>query len=263
MRLVSFAGGFGRVEGDEIVVMGDDLLTYLNDGTVEERGARPRDGMKLLAPIPRPGKIIGVGLNYRDHARESGQAVPQEPALFAKFANSVIGPQDPIQIPPGVREVDYEAELGVVIGRKARRVTADAALDHLAGYVCVNDVSSRAYQFSTGQWLRGKAIDTFLPIGPELVTADEVGDPQILSIRCIVSGEVLQDSNTREMIFSVAELVSFLSQTICLEPGDLISSGTPHGVGFVRMPPRFLRSGDEVTVEIERVGSLTNPVQAS
>lgn len=263
MRLVSFAGGFGRVEGDDIVFMGDDLITYLSDGTMEERGARPRHDVKLLAPIPRPGKIIGVGLNYRDHARESGQPLPQEPVLFAKFVNSVIGPEDAIQIPPGVPEVDYEAELGIVIGRNTSRVTVDGALDHIAGYVCVNDVSSRAYQFSAGQWLRGKAIDTFLPTGPELVTTDEVGDPQMLSIRCIVSGEMLQDSNTREMIFGIAELVSFISQTICLEPGDLIASGTPHGVGFTRTPPRFLRGGDEVTVEIERVGSLTNPVQAS
>ncbi len=156
--------------------------------------------------------------------------------------------------------MDYEAELGVVIGRSARRVAVSDALDHFAGYTCVNDVSARDLQFRGGQWTRGKAIDTFLPAGPALVTGDEIGDPQALGIRCLVDDEVVQESSTRQMVFGVAHLVSFISQTLTLHPGDLIATGTPAGVGFARKPPRFLRDGDEVTVAIDRIGSLTNLV---
>jgi 2,4-didehydro-3-deoxy-L-rhamnonate hydrolase len=212
-------------------------------------------------PIKRPQKIICVGMNYRDHAAEAGNEVPDKPVLFAKWPNSLVGPGDPIVIPSWVEEVDYEAELGVVIGGRARGVSRDEALSIVAGYVCVNDVSSRKLQFEDGQWSRAKSLDTFTPVGPRLAPADEIADPQQLRIRCVVNGKTLQDSSTSEMVFGVAELISFISAGITLEPGDLIATGTPAGVGFTREPPVFLRDGDEVTVEIEGVGALTNPVR--
>lgn len=216
--------------------------------------------LEVTAPVVRPGKIVCVGLNYHDHARESNLPVPERPLLFAKWANAVVGPGEAVRIPPGSSQVDYEAELGVVIGRRTRRVSAEEALDYVAGYTCINDVSARDFQFSDGQWIRGKAQDTFCPMGPYLVTADEVADPGRLRIRCLVNGSVVQDSSTAEMIFGVRELIAFISQGITLEPGDVIATGTPHGVGFARKPPLFLKPGDVVTVEIERLGSLTNPV---
>lgn len=261
MKLVSFAGGFGRVEDDDVIPMGADLLAWLAGAPALESAATPLGSLRLRAPVPRPGKVIGIGLNYRDHAEETGQPVPDEPILFAKFANSVIGPGEPIVVPAAARRPDYEAELGVVIGRTARGVSVGNALDHVAGYLCCNDVSARDLQQATSQWLRGKAIDTFLPCGPWLVTADEVPDPQALGIRCLLNGEVMQDSTTAQMVFGVAELVSSISQTCTLEPGDLIATGTPPGVGFARTPPVWLHDGDEVTVEIGGLGTLTNPVR--
>jgi 2-keto-4-pentenoate hydratase/2-oxohepta-3-ene-1,7-dioic acid hydratase in catechol pathway len=212
-------------------------------------------------PIERPQKIIAVGMNYRDHAAEAGNEVPEKPVVFAKWPNSLVGPGEPIVIPSWVEEVDYEAELGVVIGQRARGVTPDEALRFVAGYVCVNDVSSRKLQFEDGQWSRAKSIDTFTPVGPRLAPASEISDPQALHIRCLVNGRALQDSSTHEMVFGVAELISFISTGITLEPGDLIATGTPAGVGFTREPPVFLGDGDEVTVEIEGIGALTNPVR--
>lgn len=262
MRLASFEGGFGRVEGDAIVPMGPDLVTYLETGRVVEADPVPLADVRLLAPVPRPGKVIGIGLNYRDHAAESGQPIPQHPILFPKFANSVIGPGAAIVIPPETAQPDYEAELGVVIGRRARRVPESRALDHVAGYTCVNDVSARDLQFLTPQWMAGKAIDTFLPCGPWLVTPEEIPDPQDLAISLTLNGERLQDSRTSQMVFGVAELIAWISRTMTLEPGDLIATGTPPGVGFARTPPVWLRDGDVVTVEIERIGALTNPVRA-
>ncbi len=214
-------------------------------------------------PIDRPGKIVCVGLNYRDHATESNLELPTRPLLFAKWQTSLIGPGEEIVLPPVSNEVDFEAELGVVIGRAAQRVTCEDALDHVAGYICVNDVSARDVQMGDGQWTRGKSFDTFCPVGPGLVAASEIADPQALGIRCLVNGEALQDSNTAEMVFGVAEQIAFISEAIMLEPGDLIATGTPAGVGFARTPPIFLQPGDEVTVEIEGVGSLTNPVVGS
>ena len=211
-------------------------------------------------PTERPSKIIGVGLNYRDHADEQGAEPPASPLLFAKWPSALIGDGDAIRLPPITRKVDYEAELGVVIGERARAVPVERALDVVAGYVCVNDVSARDLQFADGQWTRAKSLDTFCPVGPRLVPASEVSDPQTLRIRCLVNGEVMQDSSTANMIFSVAELIAFASEAIELEPGDLIATGTPSGVGFARTPPRFLAPGDEVVVEIERIGRLTNPV---
>jgi 2-keto-4-pentenoate hydratase/2-oxohepta-3-ene-1,7-dioic acid hydratase in catechol pathway len=210
--------------------------------------------------IPRPGKIVCVGLNYRDHAAEGGQDLPKAPLLFAKWPNTLIGDGDPVVLPPESTQVDYEAELGVVIGTKAKRVSERDALDHVEGYICVNDVSARDLQFADGQWTRGKSPDTFCPVGPRLVPRDEIADPQALAIRCIVNGEALQDSSTAQMIFSVAEIIAYASQVITLEEGDLIATGTPAGVGVFRDPKVLLQDGDEVAVEIEGLGTLTNPI---
>ncbi|MCL4425537.1 MAG: fumarylacetoacetate hydrolase family protein [Firmicutes bacterium] len=221
---------------------------------------RPEEEVRIGLPF-MPRNIICVGLNYADHARESGVDLPERPILFAKLLNSVIGPGESIVLPPESAEVDYEAELAVVIGRHCRRVRPEEALDYVAGYTCINDVSARDFQLSDRQWVRGKSQDTFAPIGPYLVTRDEVPDPQDLDIRCLVNGDPLQDSNTRQMIFSVKDLISFISQGMTLEPGDVIATGTPHGVGFAREPKVYLQDGDEVVVEIERVGRLVNPVR--
>jgi 2-keto-4-pentenoate hydratase/2-oxohepta-3-ene-1,7-dioic acid hydratase in catechol pathway len=262
MRLVTFDGGFGRVEGDVVIPMGPDLVAYLATGEAADGTPVALADVRLLAPVPRPGKVIGIGLNYRDHAAESGQPIPQAPILFPKFANSVIGPGAPIVIPPETEQPDYEAELGVVIGRTAHRVSEADALSFVAGYTCVNDVSARDLQFESSQWMLGKAIDTFLPCGPWLVTVDEIPDPQALAVRLTLNGEELQSSSTAQMVFGVAELVTSLSRTMTLEPGDLIATGTPPGVGFARKPPVWLRDGDVVSVEVERIGTLTNPVRA-
>jgi 2-keto-4-pentenoate hydratase/2-oxohepta-3-ene-1,7-dioic acid hydratase in catechol pathway len=213
-------------------------------------------------PIPRPGKIVCVGLNYRDHAIESGMEIPTTPVLFGKFGNTAIGNGEPIVLPADSTQVDYEAELAVVIDRPARNVGVDDALDFARGYLCANDVSARDFQFADGQWFRGKGLDTFCPLGPALVPASEIPDPQALAIACRVNGETLQDSSTKEMIFSVAELISFVSRGITLDPGDVILTGTPVGVGFARKPPVLLHAGDVVEVEIEGIGVLANPVVA-
>jgi 2-keto-4-pentenoate hydratase/2-oxohepta-3-ene-1,7-dioic acid hydratase in catechol pathway len=241
--------------------MGDDLVAYLAGREADEGPRIPLASIRALAPVPRPAKIVGIGLNYRDHAAESGQPIPEEPILFAKFANSVVGSGEPIVLPDITREVDYEAELAVVIGRTASRVTADDALAYVAGYTCANDVSARDLQFRSSQWMLGKAIDTFLPTGPWLVTAEEIPDPQALAIRCRLNGRTMQESTTSQMVFGVAELIAYLSRTMTLEPGDIIATGTPPGVGFARTPPVWLGDGDEVTVEIEGIGALTNPVR--
>jgi 2-keto-4-pentenoate hydratase/2-oxohepta-3-ene-1,7-dioic acid hydratase in catechol pathway len=211
--------------------------------------------------VPRPRKVICIGLNYRDHAAEAGLPIPERPLFFSKFPTSVIGPGDAIEIPPGSVQVDYEAELGVVIGRRARMVAREHALDCVLGYTNVNDVSARDFQFADGQWQRGKSPDTFCPMGEAIVTGDELGDPHHLAIRLRVNGKTLQDSRTDQLVFGVDVLISFLSQTITLEPGDLIATGTPPGVGFARKPPIFLQAGDEVEVEIEGLGILRNGVR--
>jgi 2-keto-4-pentenoate hydratase/2-oxohepta-3-ene-1,7-dioic acid hydratase in catechol pathway len=214
-----------------------------------------------VLPIERPGKIVCVGLNYRDHAEEQGVELPAEPLLFAKWPNALIGPGDPIVIPPVVTKADYEAELGVVIGARVKAVSRENALEAVRGYVCANDVSARDLQFADGQWSRGKSVDTFCPVGP-LVPASEIADPHALRIRAIVSGEVLQDSTTANLIFGIDEVIAHVTKTMTLEPGDLILTGTPAGVGVFRDPQRLLRPGDEVTIEIEGIGELTNPVVA-
>jgi len=215
-----------------------------------------------VLPIERPGKIICVGLNYRDHAEEQGTALPEAPLLFAKWQNTLIGPGEPIVIPPIVTKCDYEAELGVVVGQRVRDVSAEDALEVVAGYTCVNDVSARDLQFADGQWTRGKSPDTFCPVGPRLVPRDEIPDPQALGIRAILNGETVQESTTANMVFGVAEVIAYITRTITLEPGDLIATGTPAGVGAFRKPPLFMQPGDEITIEIDGIGSLTNPVAA-
>ncbi len=256
MRLVSYEGGFGRIDGDSVVPMGTDIVEYLTTGQAFQGTPVPLDDVSLLPPVPRPGKIICVGRNYREHIAEMDTDVPVEPILFCKFANSLVPSGATVVMPPQSDMVDWEAELGVVIGRTGKNVPAERALDHVAGYTCMNDLSARDLQRRTGQWTRGKAIDGFLPTGPVLVTADEVDDPHNLAVRCLVNGEVQQDGNTSQMIFDIPTLISFISETITLEPGDCIATGTPPGVGAGQSPPRFLQPGDAVVVEVEGIGRL-------
>jgi len=211
-------------------------------------------------PIARPGKIIAVGLNYRDHAAESDAPLPESPILFAKWATCLIPDGAPVVLPVGVDQADYEAELAVVIGRTAKKVRADDALDFVSGYLAMNDVSDRAAQSKDGQWSRAKSYDTFGPCGPVFVPAAEIPDPQRLDISCDLNGRRMQHSNTANMIFGVRELIEFISARITLEAGDVISTGTPDGVGAFRPEPIFLKPGDVMTVTIEGIGSLTNPV---
>lgn len=229
-----------------------------------EDAAIPLANVFLRTPVPQPGKIVAVGLNYRDHSIESGAKEPPKwPILFAKFTTSISGPGDAIVIPTGDHQVDYEAEMAVVIGRKGKAISAEKALEYVAGYMPLNDVSARTWQFADKQWVRGKSCDTFCPTGPCLTTRDEVPDPHSLSIRARVNGATLQDSNTSKMIFRVPQLIEFISESITLEPGDIIATGTPDGVGVFRTPPIFLKPGDVVEVEIQSLGVLRNPVVAA
>jgi 2-keto-4-pentenoate hydratase/2-oxohepta-3-ene-1,7-dioic acid hydratase in catechol pathway len=219
---------------------------------------------QLLAPILRPEKVICIGLNYRDHAAESHMAIPNEPVCFSKFSHTVIGPDAEIRLPAVAKQVDYEAELVVVIGRRGKNIAEQEARSHVAGYMNGNDVSARDWQIGRpgGQWLLGKTPDTFAPTGPYLVTADEVPDPHNLSIELRLNGQIMQRSNTREFVFTVDQLVAHISQLITLEPGDLIFTGTPPGVGMARQPPVFLKPSDVVEVEVARLGVLRNLVAA-
>jgi len=214
------------------------------------------------APVPRPGKVICIGLNYRDHAAESNMPVPERPVLFSKFSTSVIGPGEPVVIPGTSEQVDYEAELAVVIGRQAKRVSAADAYHYVLGYTVFNDVTARDFQFADGQWQRGKSCDTFAPMGQTIVTTDEIPDPHKLSIKLLLNGQTMQDSNTSQLIFGVPQLIQFITESVTLEPGDVIATGTPPGVGFARQPPVFLRPGDVMEVKIEGIGELGNPIVA-
>jgi acylpyruvate hydrolase len=221
-----------------------------------------RSAVTLQAPIPQPGKIIAIGQNYLEHAKESGAGMSPYPIIFAKYTNSVIGPGEPIVIPAAVEKPDYEGELAVVIGRRGRNIPEAEALKYVAGYMPLNDVSARDWQTRTSQWVIGKTCDTFCPMGPALVTADEIPDPQNLHLRTVIGDEELQSGYTGDMIFSVAHLIADMSRVMTLEPGDVIATGTPPGIGAARTPPRWLRPGDVVRVEIENVGILENPVVA-
>jgi len=218
--------------------------------------------VKVLAPIPKPRKLICVGLNYLDHAKETGSEIPSVPTIFNKFATAVIAPGENIILPKVSKAPDYEAEFAFIIGRGGRHIAAESWKEHVFGYTIINDVSARDYQRATTQWLMGKTFDTFAPMGPWIVTADAIPDPHNLDIRLEINGETLQDSNTRELIFKIPDLIAFLSSVFTLEPGDIVSTGTPAGVGVARKPPRFLRSGDEVVVKIPAIGELRNPVIA-
>jgi 2-keto-4-pentenoate hydratase/2-oxohepta-3-ene-1,7-dioic acid hydratase in catechol pathway len=233
------------------------LLTDTQTGT-----ALPLDSIEFL-PAVYPGKILAIGRNYVDHAIEGGAAPPEAPLLFNKLPNSLSAHNAPIVLPPISAKVDYEAELAVVIGRRAKRVSEAEALGHIFGYTLINDVSARDLQFGDGQWTRGKGLDSFAPLGPFITTRDEIKDVQALKIEGRLNGEVMQSSNTGKMIFKVAYLVSYLSQGITLEPGDVIATGTPEGVGVFRKPPVLLKAGDVFEVTIEGLGTLRNPVVAA
>jgi 2,4-didehydro-3-deoxy-L-rhamnonate hydrolase len=270
LKLVTYSVGggesrVGSLEGEEIRPLArEDMIEFIEYGGSPEPGEDtvPLGEARIHAPIARPQKVIGIGLNYEDHAAETGADIPEKPIVFAKYPNTVIGPGEAIRIPPITERADYEAELAVVIGSAARNVSESEALGHVFGYANANDVSSRDLQFSEGgQWTRSKSIDTFCPLGPYIATRDEIEDPQDLSIRCILNGEVMQDGTTAKMIFSVAEIVSFLSQGMTLVPGDVVVTGTPPGVGSARDPQVWLKAGDEVTIEINGLGALTNPVE--
>jgi len=217
---------------------------------------------KLRAPIPRPPKIICIGLNYRDHAEETRMAIPEVPTVFSKYATSVTGHGHPIVLPKNSTRPDYEAELAVVIGKGGRHIPESRWRDHVFGYTILNDVSARDFQMATSQWMMGKTFDTFAPMGPAIVTADEIEDPHNLNISLTLNGQVMQNSNTRNLIFDVPKLIAHLSSVFTLEPGDVISTGTPAGVGFARKPPVYLKPGDEVVVEVQGVGQLRNGVVA-
>jgi 2-keto-4-pentenoate hydratase/2-oxohepta-3-ene-1,7-dioic acid hydratase in catechol pathway len=245
-------------------------LLQLGDAGVEQARAAVSKGgpgislkdARLLAPVPRPGKIIGIGLNYADHAAEGGREHPKYPMIFTKAVSAVIGPNEAIRMPLVTSMVDFEGEMAVVIGKRAKDVSSKNALDYVAGYTICNDVSGRDYQQRSSP-TAGKSFDTFAPMGPVLVTRDEIPDPHVLDIRTIVSGEEMQRSNTRHLIFNVNYLIDYLSHIFALEPGDVITTGTPAGVGVFRTPPRFLKPGDTVRIELEKVGVLENPVVAA
>lgn len=248
----------------EVIAQGEAakaaIESYLRP--LPEAAGKPLERVALLAPVPKPPKFICIGLNYRDHAAEAKMEIPAVPTVFSKFTNAVIGPGAKIVLPKNSAKPDYEAEFAFVIGVGGRHIKAQDWRKHVWGYTCVNDVSARDFQLATSQWLMGKTCDTFAPMGPWLVSADEIADPHNLAISCSVNGEKRQESNTRELIFGIGALVEFLSQAISLEPGDVISTGTPAGVGFSYKPPKWLKPGDEVVVEIEGIGALRNPVVA-
>ncbi len=245
---------------DDFIRMGKPALDELRAIARSEMAPDyPMSEVHLETPIQHPSKVVAIGQNYMDHCRECNAPIPTRPIVFAKFPSSVIGPTDDIQWRSNLTtQVDWEVELGVVVGETARHVSEEAALDYVFGYTIVNDVSARDLQSGDGQWVRGKSLDTFCPVGPVIVTADEIPDPQTLGIRCWVNGTVMQDSNTREMIFNVRYLMAFLSRAFTLNPGDVIASGTPHGVGVGRDPQIFLHDGDVVEMEIDHVGHMRN-----
>jgi 2-keto-4-pentenoate hydratase/2-oxohepta-3-ene-1,7-dioic acid hydratase in catechol pathway len=220
----------------------------------------PLADVQLLAPLDRPGKLLCVGLNYRDHAVESKMELPKVPAVFTKFSNAITGPGTNVVLPKQTTQPDYEAELAIVIGKRGRNILAADWQQYVFGYTILNDVSARDVQFATSQWSLGKSFDTFAPMGPSIVTKDELTDPHALDIKLTIAGEVLQHSNTRELIFKAPDLIAYLSSIMTLEPGDIISTGTPSGVGFGRTPQRWLRPGESMTIEIEGIGTLTNPI---
>jgi 2-keto-4-pentenoate hydratase/2-oxohepta-3-ene-1,7-dioic acid hydratase in catechol pathway len=251
----------GDVTAEKLFSNGHELLASMAPpGESQWQTAQER----LLPPVPPPEKIICIGLNYRDHAIETGAEIPTEPVVFSKFNSTLIGHGDSIRLPAVAHEVDYEAELVVIIGRTAKHVSEDRAMDYVFGYTCGHDVSARDWQKGRpgGQWLLGKTFDTFAPVGPCVVTTQELPDPTDLRVRMHLNGEVVQDSTTAQLIFDIPSLIAHLTKIVTLKPGDLIFTGTPPGVGAARNPPLFLKPGDRCTVEIDGIGSLSNPCQA-
>jgi 2-keto-4-pentenoate hydratase/2-oxohepta-3-ene-1,7-dioic acid hydratase in catechol pathway len=278
---------FGNTCFDITKAIGDDLLEFPRVAFKIEEVLQVKDGLTLLedqieelkrsssgiqtflfeasdvrlhAPVTRSLKVIGVGMNYRDHAAELNSPIPKEPLLFGMYASAIIGPDESIILPPMSQQVDYEAELAVIIGRRARQVPLESAVDYIAGYTIFNDVSARDLQFSDGQWVRAKSFDTFAPMGPYMVTTQTLRDGDGLGIELRLNGKTMQKSNTNNLIFKVPELVSYISKIMTLEIGDVIATGTPGGVGFKRNPPVFLKPGDIVEIEIEGIGQLRNSV---
>lgn len=255
----------GMIEGESLLPLDFqgsmiDLIEQGQPARPTGQAALPLDKIRFAAVVSRPSKIIALGLNYLDHAKESKGAIPKVPLLFAKFPNSLTGHKESITWSAEItRKVDFEAELAVIIGKRIYRPKEDKVMEAVFGYACANDVSARDLQFSDGQWVRGKSLDTFCPIGPWIVTRDEVPDPHALGIKTLLNGTTMQDSNTNMMIFKVPEVIHFISRQITLLPGDVILTGTPHGVGTFRNPSIYMKDGDVVTVEIEKVGRLTNP----
>ncbi|HMA33868.1 MAG TPA: fumarylacetoacetate hydrolase family protein [Chloroflexia bacterium] len=257
----------GQLAGDRVIPIPGytDMLAFVQAGPAAWQASPPpgaslpADQVELQAPLSNPTKVVAIGLNYMDHCREQHVDPPSKPLVFAKFPSAIVGPGAAIAWDPQLTaQVDVEVELGVVVGRPARRVARAAALSYVFGYTVLNDVSARDVQFGDGQWVRGKSLDTFCPLGPVIVTADEIPDPQTLRLRCLVNETPWQDSSTAEMIFDVAELISYLSYSFTLYPGDIIATGTPYGVGVFRDPPLFLHDGDRVVAEIEGIGRLEN-----
>lgn len=244
--------------GEELPRLSQELTAVIDRGQVTAVGSM--DGIRLGPPVPDPAKVICVGLNYSDHVGETGRAMPTHPDLFAKFASSLIGPYDGIDRSDVTDNLDFEGELAIIIGTPCSRVTAEDALGHVAGLSVLNDITARDLQYRGTQWLAGKALDRATPFGPAVVTLDEIGDPQALDIETFVNGTKVQGSNTRYMIFSIAHIVSYVSQFLTLSPGDVIATGTPEGIGAKRNPPLWLRSGDKVEVVLEKVGTLTNEI---
>jgi 2-keto-4-pentenoate hydratase/2-oxohepta-3-ene-1,7-dioic acid hydratase in catechol pathway len=278
MKLVSFSVSDGVARPGILLEDGNlvidltaagysDTLAAITDGVTDIRqgGAYrgyPLNEVALLAPIANPPRIFCIGLNYRDHALESGMELPKFPVVFFKLTPSIAGPGQAIVLPPIAKEPDYEAELAFVIGKGGYRISAADAMNHVYGYTIVNDVSARDIQFSTSQWSLAKSLPTFCPMGPAIVTADEIADPHSLDVQLSIDGETLQHSNTRELIFKIPELIEYISSITPLLPGDVVSTGTPFGVGLGRNPKRWLKPGETVTIAIEGLGRLTNPVIA-
>lgn len=253
---------FGVLDGETITLTSLTWQDILAGRAPDETGSLPRPGVDLLAPVGRPGKIVAIGQNYWDHCREQHVAPPEHPIIFTKFTTAINRPGGLICWSPALtQQVDFEAELAVVIGKTARHIAEADALDYVFGYTAANDVTARDLQYGDRQWVRGKSLDTFCPLGPALVTASDVPDPQALAVRSTLNGVIMQDSHTGEMIFSVAQLIAFCAAAFTLEPGDIILTGTPHGVGKFRQPPVFMGDGDVITVELEGIGRLTNTCQ--
>ena len=266
------APAWGFVDGDVVRTVGGETpiedaiaggFEHLNALRASASAEVPLADVQLLAPLVDPPQFLGIGLNYRLHAEEAGAEIPTSPVSFGFYASAISGPGQPIELPSFTDQVDWEVELGIVVGKAGRDIAPSDALDHVAGYTIVNDVSARDVQFADGQWTRAKSFDTFKPMGPWVTTVDALGAADDLAVETRVNGEVKQSSTTADLIFDVRALISFLSRSVTLQPGSVISTGTPSGVGFAREPAEYLRAGDTVTVQIEGIGSLSNPVVSS